>query len=186
MFGAYDGMELLRVTIDFAVVGVVLLLLLRRERSPDLAAAEASYCRFEVLRDDLRLLIAQAEGQANELDGRLARHGERMAGLLASLGERLSRVEGDPALSWQPGLGSVAAPRRDAPRLEPGAEEPAPLSPAEIELQRGLDRARQTSAGSRQILPDGVSMVVDGRTKPLASPGTAFARSWSGDPEVRP
>ncbi len=135
----------LRLLIDVAVVGLAWVLF-RHERRPDLAALDGRVGRLETLRDEIRLLVTQAEGHAVDLDRRLESHGDRIAGLLATTGATRSPVRPGAAQDddWQPGLAARSAVLRaeSASGPDPDAE----LGPAERELRRALDRARRGAA----------------------------------------
>ncbi len=136
----------LRLMIDVAVVGLAWVLF-RHERRPDLAALDGRVGRLESLRDEIRLLVAQAEGHALDLDRRLESHGDRIAGLLGSGATVAARSAPVPDADWQPGLSARSALPRGLVATEQDQE--AELGPAEHELRRALDRARLGAAERR-------------------------------------
>jgi hypothetical protein len=82
--------------LDVAAVLLLGAVLWRLGRDPGAAWSERE-ARLQAIFDDLRALVAQSEGLARELDGRLAGREERLLALLAEARELGTRPSGERA-----------------------------------------------------------------------------------------
>lgn len=117
-------------TLDVAAVVLLAAVLWRLGRDPGVAWAERE-ARLQTIFDDLRTLVAQSEGLARDLDGKLAVREERLKALLAE------------------GAASVA-PRTTA---APVAATPAPARSARVEVRE--DEPTSTARAIERMIDEG-------------------------------
>ena len=107
--------------LDVAAVILLGAVLWRLGRDPGAAWSERE-ARLQAIFDDLRALVAQSEGLARDLDGKLAGREERLQALLAEARDLGARASADRA-STRPAQTETQheAPPPAAPALEPAA-----------------------------------------------------------------
>lgn len=114
-------------TLDVAAVALLAAVLWRLGRDPGTAWAERE-ARLQTIFDDLRTLVAQSEGLARDLDGKLAGREERLKALLAE-------------------AEATVGPRAAA------APAPAPARPARVEVRE--DEPTSTARAIERMIDDG-------------------------------
>lgn len=117
-------------TLDVAAVALLAAVLWRLGRDPGAAWAERE-ARLQTIFDDLRTLVAQSEGLARDLDGKLAGREERLKALLAE-------------------AESAVAPRATAAPVTATA---APARPSRVEVRE--DEPTSTARAIERMIDDG-------------------------------
>lgn len=101
--------------LDVAAVALLAAVLWRLGRDPGAAWAERE-ARLQTIFDDLRTLVAQSEGLARDLDGKLAGREERLKALLAEAETTVgSRAAAAPAPTTAPVRSARVEVREDEP-----------------------------------------------------------------------
>lgn len=126
-------------TLDVAAVALLAAVLWRLGRDPGAAWAERE-ARLQTIFDDLRTLVAQSEGLARDLDGKLAGREERLKALLA---EAESTVGPRAAAAPAP----TTAPTRPA-RVEVREDEPTSTARA---IERMIDEGTDADEIARRL-----------------------------------
>lgn len=123
--------------LDVAAVALLAAVLWRLGRDPGAAWAERE-ARLQTIFDDLRTLVAQSEGLARDLDGKLAGREERLKALLA---------EAESAVGSRAAAAPVAAPSRPA-RIEVREDEPTSTARA---IERMIDEGTDADEIARRL-----------------------------------
>lgn len=123
--------------LDVAAVALLAAVLWRLGRDPGAAWAERE-ARLQTIFDDLRTLVAQSEGLARDLDGKLAGREERLKALLA---------EAESAVGSRAAAAPVAAPPRPA-RVEVREDEPSSTARA---IERMIDEGTDADEIARRL-----------------------------------
>lgn len=123
--------------LDVAAVALLAAVLWRLGRDPGAAWAERE-ARLQTIFDDLRTLVAQSEGLARDLDGKLAGREERLKALLA---------EAESAVGSRAAAAAVAAPARPA-RVEVREDEPTSTARA---IERMIDEGTDADEIARRL-----------------------------------
>jgi hypothetical protein len=126
--------------LDVAAVGLLAAVLWRLGRDPGAAWAERE-ARLQTIFDDLRTLVAQSEGLARDLDGKLAGREERLKALLAEA-ESAVGARGTAATA-----APTAAPARPA-RVEVREDEPTSTARA---IERMIDEGTDADEIARRV-----------------------------------
>ena len=127
--------------LDVAAVALLAAVLWRLGRDPGAAWAERE-ARLQTIFDDLRTLVAQSEGLARDLDGKLAGREERLKALLAEAESAIGSRAAAAAVS-----ASVAAPARPA-RVEVRDDEPTSTARA---IERMIDEGTDADEIARRL-----------------------------------
>jgi hypothetical protein len=144
--------------LDAAVAVLLACILYRLGRDPERAWREREE-RLAAIVGDLRLLVAQGEGQARDLDEKLAERGEHIERLL----RRAADVEDDaPA--------SRAESRRGA-GARAAAGRPAPPAAASVPAAAAIARRASDRSGGASARPAGGSLLE--RVRVLSEAGVA-------------
>ncbi len=123
--------------LDVAAVALLAAVLWRLRRDPGAAWAERE-ARLQTIFDDLRTLVAQSEGLARDLDGKLAGREERLKALLA---------EAESTVGPRATAAPVAAPARPA-RVEVREDEPTSTARA---IERMIDDGMDADEIARRL-----------------------------------
>jgi hypothetical protein len=139
--------------LDVAVLAAVGVVLWQLRRDPS-AAWSAQEARLRELHEGLRLLVVQAEGEARELDRRLAAHAQQLT------------TSGDAASVASPARRKAASPGKAASPSDPA---PAPASLAERVQQLAAARTPIAEIARRLSLPVAEARVLAGLTTGAAA-----------------
>ena len=139
-------------TLDVAAVVLLTAVLWRLGRDPGAAWGERE-ARLQALFDDLRSLVAQSEGLARDLDGKLAGREERLRALVAEAQAAASDGRGSAPVT------RVAEARAAAPAVDPSASEPAEIA-TRIEALADAGTPAEEIARRLGVAPAEVRLVI--------------------------
>jgi hypothetical protein len=132
-------------TVDVAAVVLLAAVLWRLGRDPGAAWGERE-ARLQTIFDDLRTLVAQSEGLARDLDGKLAGREERLQALLAEARTTFGAPAGAPAPA------EVAAPsataRQRPTRVEVREDDPTATA---RRIEQMIDEGADADAIARRL-----------------------------------
>jgi hypothetical protein len=150
--------------LDAAVVIGLAATWLQLRRDPTVAWREYEE-RLRELQESLRLLVVQAEGEARDLDRRLAAHAEQLGELTAS--ERRRARDGAATERSPERAGKSSRPPKEAPRAADDGPRITPLAAAMAAA--GATAAAATSTAVATAAPSASEGAIAPRRQPPAS-----------------